>query len=264
MRARASCGSSVAEDLDGAVAGAEQAGEDAEQGGFAGAVFADEDVAAAGLEVDGDLAQGGEGAKEFGNLIEPCARGTGVGLGCVCGHAFSLQRRSGWRAERGASAEAAAGLAGWRWRGCAGLGRSILAGALGLEDGGVELAVAAIGAFGQGLGIVLEGVRRRLGALVDDLEEAAGGGLGGVAFKLVEDKGDVGAVLLDGAGLDEALDAQLAVVGLVAHAAEFGDGDVVALVGAVAGEGQPRDGAHDHGSRNPDPQGVSGDFHTHP
>jgi hypothetical protein len=39
----------IAEELDGAEAGAEQAGEDAEEGGFAGAVFADEDVAAAWL-----------------------------------------------------------------------------------------------------------------------------------------------------------------------------------------------------------------------
>ena len=63
----------VAEDLDRAEAGAEEAGEDAEEGGLAGAVFADEDIAAAGLEIDGDLAQCGEGAKELGNLIEPGA-----------------------------------------------------------------------------------------------------------------------------------------------------------------------------------------------
>ena len=59
-----------------------------------------------------------------------------------------------------------------------------------------------------------------------------------MALKLVHHEVDVGAVVLNGAGLDEALDAELAVVGLVAHAAEFGDGDVVALVGSVAGDRQ--------------------------
>jgi hypothetical protein len=37
----------------------------------------------------------------------------------------------------------------------------------------MELAVAAIGALGQSLGVVLEGVGRRLGAFVDDGEQAA-------------------------------------------------------------------------------------------
>ncbi len=86
-----------------------------------------------------------------------------------------------------------------------------------------------------------------------------------VALELVQHKGDVGAVLLDGAGLHKALDAQLAVVGLVAHAAQFGNGDVIALVGAVAGVGQPANGADDDGR----PQFrcarlLSGSFHRHP
>ncbi len=103
--------------------------------------------------------------------------------------------------------------------GLVGLGGRVLAGAFGLEDGGVEDAVAAVGAFGEGLGIVFEGIRGRLGAFVADFESAAGGGFGGVAFEFVEHEVDVGAVVLDGAGLDEAFYAQLAVVGLVAHAA---------------------------------------------
>ena len=51
--------------------------------------------------------------------------------------------------------------------------------------------------------------------------------------------------LLDGAGLNEALDAEIAVIGLVAHGAELGDGDVVALIGAVAGKGEPGHCAED-------------------
>jgi hypothetical protein len=49
-----------------------------------------------------------------------------------------------------------------------GLSRSVLAGTLGLQDVSVEDPVVAIRAFGQRLGIVLEGVRRRLGAFVVD------------------------------------------------------------------------------------------------
>ena len=62
----------------------------------------------------------------------------------------------------------------------------------------------------------------------------------------------MGAVLLDGAGLNEALNAEIAVIGLVAHAAELGDGDVIALVGAVAGKGEPANGAEDDDDRNTD------------
>ena len=132
------------------------------------------------------------------------------------------------------------------------LGRCVLAGALGLQDIGVEDAVAAIGAHGQGLGVVFEGVRRRLGALVVDREHTAGGGLGRVALKLIQNKRHVRAALLDGAGYNEALHAQLAVVGLVAHGAQFGDGNVVAFASADAGHGQPDNGAHDNGHRDSD------------
>ena len=73
-----------------------------------------------------------------------------------------------------------------------------------------------------------------------------------MALKLVHHKRDVSAVLLDGAGHNEALDAEIAVVGFVAHAAEFGNGDVIALVRFGPGEGKPADGADDNGHRNPD------------
>ncbi len=77
-----------------------------------------------------------------------------------------------------------------------------------------------------------------------------------MALVLVEDEVDVGAVLLDGAGLNEALNAQIAVIGLVAHSAELGDGDVVALIGAVAGVGQPANGAEDDDDGSADAEGI--------
>ena len=100
--------------------------------------------------------------------------------------------------------------------GCGG----VLGGALGLELHGVEDAVAAVGADGKGLGVVLEGVGRGLGALVLDAESLV---------ELDEGEGGAGADALDGAGLDVAGDAEMAGVGLVAHLLELGDGDVVAL-----------------------------------
>src|ERR1035438_5268761 len=74
----------------------------------------------------------------------------------------------------------------------------------------------------------------------------------------------MGAVVLDGAGLDEAFDAQLAVIGFVAHPRQLADGDVVALVGAVAGVRQPGDGADDHGNRDSDAKSVGRSFHRLP
>ena len=128
----------------------------------------------------------------------------------------------------------------------------------------MEDAVAAVGAFCQCLGIVLKGVWWRFGAFVADFQESSGTELGVVAFKLVHDEVDVGAVVLNGAGDDEALNAKLGVVGLVSHAAEFGDGDVIALVGAVAGSGEPNDGADDDDGSKPDAQGIRGSFHAQP
>ena len=77
--------------------------------------------------------------------------------------------------------------------------------------------------IGEGLGVIFESIRRRLSALVGHLQEAAGWGFGRMAFEFVQHKIDVRAVLLDGAGLHKAIHAQLAVVGLVAHAAQLGD-----------------------------------------
>ena len=57
-----------AEDADRAVRGAKKAGKNAQQRGFSGAVFAEENVAAARLEIERDLAESGKTAEEFGNL----------------------------------------------------------------------------------------------------------------------------------------------------------------------------------------------------
>ena len=63
-------GLGFAEDVDRAVGGTKKAGENAQERGFARAVFAEEDVAAAGLEIERDLAEGGKAAEELGHLIE--------------------------------------------------------------------------------------------------------------------------------------------------------------------------------------------------
>ena len=115
-------------------------------------------------------------------------------------------------------------------------GGGVLRGALGLQLGGVEDAVTAVGADGESLRVVLEGVGRGLGALVDDGELAA-------LFEEVE--GGVGSGAVDAAGSYVAGDAEVADVGLVAHALQLGDGDVVALVVAPAGEGEVGHGGED-------------------
>jgi len=60
------------------VGGAEKAGENAQERGFAGAVFAEEDVAAAGLEIKRNLAESSKAAKELGHLDELRMKGTRV------------------------------------------------------------------------------------------------------------------------------------------------------------------------------------------
>jgi len=81
----------IAEDFDCAEAGAEESGEASEERGFACAVFADEDIAAAGFEVDGDLAKGGKGTEEFGDLVEASAE-RGSDCGGEVGSGGSLRR----------------------------------------------------------------------------------------------------------------------------------------------------------------------------
>ena len=112
----------------------------------------------------------------------------------------------------------------------------VLGCALGLKLGGVEDAIVAVGAYGEGLGVVLEGVGWRLGTLVVDVEGAA---------LLEELEGGVGAYAMDAAGSYVASYAEVADVGFVAHALKLADGDVVALVVADAGEGEVGDGRQD-------------------
>ncbi len=93
MRARACCGSESPKTRDRAEAGAQQAGQNAQQRGFARAVFAEQHVAAAGLEIHRDLAQRGKAAEELRHLIEPgaeraaqsAADGDARSLRSVCG-----------------------------------------------------------------------------------------------------------------------------------------------------------------------------------
>ena len=101
-----------------------------------------------------------------------------------------LARRLGLFCRAGASGCSGLGSR----RGHAGLfrgtGGGVLAGALGLQNRGVELAVAAIGALGHGLRVVLEGVGWWLGAFIVDAHRPASRGLRRMALKLIQDKGD--------------------------------------------------------------------------
>ncbi len=63
-------GLGFAEDADRAVRRTKKTGEYAEKRGFAGAVFAEENVAAAGLEIQRNLAESGKAAEELGHLDE--------------------------------------------------------------------------------------------------------------------------------------------------------------------------------------------------
>jgi dihydroxyacetone kinase len=68
-------GLGVAEDADRSVRGTKKAGENAEKRGLARTVFAEKNVAAAGLERERDLAESGKAAKELGHLIESSVKG---------------------------------------------------------------------------------------------------------------------------------------------------------------------------------------------
>ncbi len=99
----------IAEDADGAVRGSEKAGENAQQRGLARAIFAEQNVAAARLKIDRDLAKRGKAAEELGHLIEPCAESGAGGFGGRWRHSISC-----WRFVRRmlARADAVLGFAG--------------------------------------------------------------------------------------------------------------------------------------------------------
>jgi hypothetical protein len=84
----------------------------------------------------------------------------------------------------------------------------------------MEHAIFSETAFGQRLGIVLEGVGGRLGAGIAD---------GQAQVLFYQDEFHMRAAALDGSGLYVAGNPQPLGVGAVAQAAQFLDGDVVAL-----------------------------------
>src|SRR3984957_8959064 len=131
----------------------------------------------------------------MGRFVRP-ASGAGVVIRSVGGGLWRAGRRVRWRfrcRNRG-GVRFCDGRGGGRGGRCAGLSWSVFAGALGLKIIGVEDAVAAIGADRESLRIVFEGVGRRLGSLVGDIEETAAGGFGIVAFVFVEDEVYVGSL----------------------------------------------------------------------
>ena len=87
--------------------------------------------------------------------------------------------------------------------------------------------VAAIGANGESLGVVLECIRRGLDALVGDLY---------LLVVLNQHEGGVGAVSLNRAGFNVTRNAQMAGVSLVTQALQLLNGDVVTLVGLNAAD----------------------------
>jgi hypothetical protein len=74
-----------AEHADGAARGSEQSGDDAQEGGLARAVFAEQNVEASGSEVGGDAAQGGE-ASEVADYV---ANGDSGGVPTFANYGFA-------------------------------------------------------------------------------------------------------------------------------------------------------------------------------
>ena len=68
MRRRCWCGD-LGEDGDAAASGCDEAGDDAQEGGFAGAVLAEDDGAGAGGEGRRDVAESGEAAVDAGDGV---------------------------------------------------------------------------------------------------------------------------------------------------------------------------------------------------
>jgi len=85
-----------------------------------------------------------------------------------------------------------------------------------------------------------------------------------MALKLGQNKGDVGSALLDCFRLDEAFDAQVGLIGLVAHALHLGDSYVVALAGGGAGISKVTNGAQDDDGGDADSKMLPGDIHSDP
>ena len=74
-----------AEDGGGAASGGDEARDDAEESGFAGSVFAEDDGGGSSGEGGGDVTQGGEGAVELGDGVDAGGCGSccfGASYGC--------------------------------------------------------------------------------------------------------------------------------------------------------------------------------------
>src|SRR5262249_54274861 len=189
----------------------------AEQCGFPGSVLAPQDVEAPRLKLQGNVAHGGAAAVNLRDAINLYGRSVRVQEAASVFHGWRLRIR------RRLSARARLG--------------SILGRTLGLEFPGVEHAVTPEFADGQRLRVVLERVRRRLGAFVAHPKNLAILSLG-IHFN--QHKIRIGSNLADRSWLHGAGNAQVARVSNLAHVVELLDGYVIALALLNAGPGEPR------------------------
>ena len=93
------------EDRYGAAGGGDETGDEAEEGGFAGSVFAEDDGGGSGGEGGRDVAEGGEGAVDLGDGIQLRSGLEGAAAGCRfrLGHDLALAVLAG------------CGKSRWRW-----------------------------------------------------------------------------------------------------------------------------------------------------
>ncbi len=111
----------------------------------------------------------------------------------------------------------------------------------------MEHSIAPVGAHGERLRSILKRIRWRLNPLVADWQR----------FPLFhQDKPGIGAIPLDGIGSDIAGYPQVAGVGLVSHALQFADGDVVALIFIHPAYREIDNGAQDDYGSGSDPPGL--------
>ncbi len=123
-----------------------------------------------------------------------------------------------------------------------------------MQLGGMEHSIPAVGAHGERLGSILESIRRRLNALVADLQRVP---------LLGQDKMSVGAAALDGIGCYIPGNPQVAGIGFVAHGLQLADSDVVALIRLCAGDREIGDGAKDNYGCGADADCLRTDAHCY-
>src|SRR5580658_5611139 len=121
------------------------------------------------------------------------------------------------------------------------------------------------GPNGKSLGVSFEGIRRRLRALVVDQDRPGSSGcLRIMALKLSKNEGYVCAALLNGLRLHEALNAQVRLIGLLAHPLHFCDRYVITLAGSCSRVGEVADSAQDYDGGDPDSKMLLGNIHCDP